>query len=77
MFLTLVHDDYGSMVEASEAQAVLGPYPNLMQAEQAGMDFHTALPPGLRDDVWWTIVEIPTTPPNLLQAVKDYVEEME
>lgn len=72
--LTLVHDDYGSMAEASEARAILGPYPDALTADQAGETFHNALPPDLRNDIWWTIVNIPTIPPDPVQEAKTYAK---
>ena len=75
MFLTLWHNGGGSMVEAADAEYVLGPYDTLEEAEEAGEEVYERCKhiPYVLIDCWFTVVEIPASP----VAVDKMVAEIE
>ena len=77
MFLTLIHHGGGSMVEASDAIEVFGPFETLDEANAAGNDFYDAVKHHeyYCDDIWDTVVEIPSAPVNIKEAAKKLLED--
>lgn len=60
-FLTLIHQGNGSLVEGADAQLVLGPFPTQQDAHTAGMQYLSRVDPQDTNNLFWTVVEIPSS----------------
>ena len=78
MFLTLIHNAFGSMVDATETAIPLGPSPTEAAAKMLGDRFLAKVHPHYAPDMWCSVVEIPTIPrTNVDEVVKQFNEELE
>lgn len=76
MFIACMHNGGGSMVEGSDAFCVLGPFNTTKEADAAGEEFYNAIGNRqLQSEVWFTIVEIPTTPVDPKVAAREWAHE--
>lgn len=82
MFLTLIHDGSGSMVEAADPWFVFGPYATAQEADDAGEQFYHGIEhtSDLGRIVWFTVIEIPDpasvdVQKEIDQIVADYGDE--